>query len=276
MSKTLTHNGITIKVEPLNLPSRLSKIQSQTIQQVIDNPQKWIDAYYKKFGNKIINSDDAKMLFPEYEKDPLANVQGVHEASSILAKLIFRLRLTELPKGSFVLFTAGGAASGKTHSAKSSIDAADLVYDSVMKSVDGNRQLIDQVIAAGHTAGIIYIYRNVQEAAVSNIVRSISHGRVVPFRILAEGHYYSQQAFINDTNDYAKRRGVDVVYLRNVINKTPVVLNFGEFKKLSYNSLEEVLRQAETSSYEEYEKNKEKYDERIADALRGKLVSSRL
>lgn len=276
MSETLTYKRITIEIEPLELPSRLARLQEQTIGQIVADPQKWIYAYYKKFGNKIINSDDAKTLFPEYEDDPLANVQGVHEASSILAKLIFRLRLAELPKGSFILLTAGGAASGKTHSAKSYINTADLVYDSVMKSARGNRRLIDEIIAAGHTATIIYIYRDVRDAAASNLVRSVTHGRVVPFRVLAEGHYQSQQAFINDTNAYAERKGMDAVYIRNVTNKTPEILNFGEFKKLSYNSFEEVLRQAETSSYEEYEKNKEKYDQRIPNALEGKFVSSRL
>lgn len=67
MSETLIHKGIAIEVEPLALADRLAEIQFKTIQQVIVDPQKWIDAYYKKFGNKNVNSDDAKTLFHEYE-----------------------------------------------------------------------------------------------------------------------------------------------------------------------------------------------------------------
>lgn len=241
----LKYHQVEIEIEPLELPERLAEIQTETIRQIVDDPQKWVNAYYQKFGKKVINSDDAKTLFPEYEADPLANVQGVHEASSILAKLIFRLRLAELPKNSFVLLTAGGAASGKTYSAKSYIKNSDLVYDSVMKSTDGNRQLLDEIAAAGHAAGIVYIYRYVGEAAVSNVQRSIEHGRVVPFRVLAAGHYYSQQAFINDTNDYADKKGFDIVYLKNVEGYDPKALNIGEFRKLSYNSFEEVADLAE-------------------------------
>lgn len=272
MSETLTYKNVTVEIEPLMLPARLAEIQARSIQQLVKNPQKWIDAYYAKFGNKTINSDDAKTLFPEYEKDPLANVQAVHEASSVLAKLIFRLRLAELPKGSIVLLTAGGAASGKTHSAQRSIDEAHLVYDSVMKSSAGNRRLIDEIVAARHRAFIIYVYRDVLEAAASNVQRSVKARRIVPFRVLAEGHYYSQQAFINDTDAYAQKKQIQVAYLKNIINQEPVQLSFEEFRKLSYNNLAEVLQQAETSSYEEYEKNKEKYDKRTADALRGEFV----
>lgn len=272
MPDTLNFNNISIEIEPVELPSRLAEIQTETIRQVVEDPQKWIDAYYEKFGKKIVNSDDAKTLFPEYEADPLANVQGVHEASSILAKLIFRLRLAELPEGAFILLTAGGAASGKTHSAKVHIETADLVYDSVMKSAPGNRRLIEEIAAAGHIAAIIYIYRDVREAARSNILRSITHGRVVPFRVLAEGHYQSQRVFIDDTNAYAEEKDMDIFYIQNIIGKDPVELSLEEFKSLSYNSFEEVLQLAETYSYEEYEKNKERYDPRIPDALKGNSV----
>ena len=271
MSKTLTHNGITIEIEPLNLPRRLSQIQKQTIRQVADDPQKWIDSYYEKFGNVTINPDDAKTLFPEYEADPLANVQGVHEASSIIAKLIFRLRLRELPEESLVMLTAGGAASGKTWATRDL--KADLIYDSVMKSVDGNRELVDLIAATNHQGIIIYVLRDIKAAARSNVERSIDHKRVVPLEILAAGHYKSRKTFVEDTDDYASKKGFVVSYMQSIENAASREISFEDFAKIAHTDYSEVLQRARTASYEEIERNSSVYDGRIGDALEGRVIA---
>ncbi len=71
----------------------------QSDKQTAD-PQYWLDRYEKTHGNIEINSDEAKKLFKEYDIDPLAKVQGAHEASSIIAQLLFAKRLREIPEGS--------------------------------------------------------------------------------------------------------------------------------------------------------------------------------
>ncbi len=261
---------------------RLMEMQDSTLRQVIVDPQFWIDRYKTEIenGETEINSDSAKLLFNEYDIDPMANVQGVHEASAMIAQLLLETKLRDLPKGSHVLLSAGGGASGKTYAIDNVLKPepgfkADLIYDSVMKTADGNERIIQKIINAGHSPQVVAVFTPIEVASQQNIIRTIKHRRLVPLQVLAKGHYGFQQAFANSTYDFCVANGVEVRILENDGKTKPVEIEFEKFKELIYNEIEAVKQLADKYGNEEYENNPDNrdYDTRIPAAYQGQSLA---
>lgn len=241
-----------------NLTATEKSVEDKTIAEVTANPERYIKNYIDKFGGRIVNADLAKELFPEYLKNRLTNDKAVHAAASVVARMVFDTRLAELPKGSDVVLTAGGQASGKTSIIQA--NSADLVYDSVMSNVEGNRAVIDKIINAGHRGTIDYVFRAVEPASVAMIRRLNKEGRPVSVRGIATGHFGSQQAFIKDTDAYARSKGFNVYYVETRENQASRAMDFEEFKNKVYDNYEDVLtkvRGALTNELKNYEYSKE-------------------
>jgi hypothetical protein len=228
-----------------------AKIQEAAVDALVSDPQKFVDEYYRRYGKQIVNADRAKALFPEWERDPLENDSAVHAAGSALARLIFEKRLSELPAGSNIVLTAGGQASGKSTAIENT--DADLVYDSVMSSVDGNRAVLDKIADAGDHAAIIYVYRPIKQAAVAMLERLAAHRRPVSASGIASGHFYSQQAFVDDTDGYARSKGFSVRYVEVMPNRQTRDMTLGELRKRKYNTYEEAKSDAEDAIRTELE-----------------------
>jgi hypothetical protein len=282
--KTFRHNGIVVDIAPIpesKIGERLAALQTEAILRVLNDPDGYIERYEKEISPRIVNSDEAKSLFPEYEEDRLANIQGVHEASSIIGKLVFETLIARLPKGSRVAATAGGAASGKTFAAGSYIDnddlRADLVLDATLKDVNGNREYIDLIAGHGHEGVFVFVMREIDSAARSNVERSAREGRVVPYSILGKAHYQSRKAFADDTYEYATNKGFDVIFVENGGREKGLTeLSYEEFKESVYNISEaDFIAAAEKASFESYEEHREQLDPRIPSALRQEAVPLR-
>lgn len=278
---TITHNGLTIVSDPLSekaIGKRLFDLQAKNIKAVTDDIQKWVDRYVNEIpdGAKDINSDNAKLLFDDYLADPLANVQAVHEASSIVAQFVLEQQLKALPKGSKVVAMAGGAASGKTNAAKDIIANVDLVYDSVMKNPEKNKNLIDKVLGYGHELQLVYVFMDIADAAKLGMARWVKHKRIVPIKVFANGHIAGAKAFVDSTYQYALDKGIEVQLLHNRFGQSLVGLSIDELADLAHTDVERAEKIVRDASYAEYESDREKYfDDRIPDALEGGHVEKR-
>ncbi len=217
------------------------KIQEETFAYLQANVEKLIEKYYAVHGKQIINADRAKELFDIYNENRLENDRAVQPTASALTRLILKRRLNELPEGSTVVLTAGGQASGKSTVIRENIDA-DLIYDSVMASASGNRKVLDLIEEKSHIAKIFYVYRPIEFAVVGMLRRQLIEGRPVSEDNMASGHFGSQQAFINDTDEYARSKNFTTYYDETIENGEPKVISFNSLKEKAYNNKEEVLQ----------------------------------
>ena len=146
-------------------------------------------------GGRILNTDDAREMSPEYRMDRTRSAD-VHEPSSAFVKQMYAEKLSQdTPPGrdNLVLFTAGGTGAGKTtglqEAAKVSdnIKNAEIVYDTNMNTFDSADKKIQQALKAGRNVGIVYTYRDPVEAMENGALKRASRmeaemgtGRTVP------------------------------------------------------------------------------------------------
>lgn len=146
-------------------------------------------------GGRILNTDDAREMSPEYRMDRTRSAD-VHEPASAFVKQMYAEKLSQdTPPGkeNMVLFTAGGTGAGKTtglqEAAKVSrnIQNAEIVYDTNMNTFDSADKKIKQALDAGRNIGIVYTYRDPVEAMEGGALKRASRmeaemgtGRTVP------------------------------------------------------------------------------------------------
>ncbi|MFN6964333.1 MAG: hypothetical protein ACK4S4_11275 [Pyrinomonadaceae bacterium] len=238
-------------------------------------------------GGREVNSDIAKELFDEYQFDPLARVSAVHEASSIIAAIFFRQQLRKIEPNSPVLLLAGGGGSGKGFTLKNVIsEPFPLIFDGVMKSDKGNKELTDLIVEAGHRPRIVAVATPARIAAQQNVRRSIASRRLVPFGPISKGHAGFREAFTGETLKYAAQQGVKVTFLYNGGKEDkdgPREMSADEFRDFVYNkdsdepgtiSVADTIREA---SYEEFKRGEYEgrtFDARLRDAFDGRPVEA--
>jgi hypothetical protein len=146
-------------------------------------------------GGRIINTDDARELSPEYRMDRTRSAD-VHEPASAFTKQMYAEKLSQdTPPGqeNMVLFTAGGTGAGKTTGLQEAskvsqgIRNAEIVYDTNMNSFDSADKKIKQAMDAGRKVGIVYTYRDPVEALENGALKRATRmeaemgtGRTVP------------------------------------------------------------------------------------------------
>jgi hypothetical protein len=146
-------------------------------------------------NGRILNTDDAREMSPEYRADRTRSAD-VHEPSSALVKQMYADKLSQpTPSGrdNTVLFTAGGTGAGKTtglqeaNKVSQNIRNAEIVYDTNMNSFDSADKKISQALRAGRKVAIVYTYRDPVEAMENGALKRASRmeaetgtGRTVP------------------------------------------------------------------------------------------------
>jgi hypothetical protein len=152
------------------------------LDELRSDPARFSDEYKRRFGN-ILNADDAATLFDRYNASPLTMRTVVHPAATELRDSLLQERLAEdAPPGkNFVLFTAGGNATGKSTIAllSGAASAAHAVFDSTLSNPDEARKLVNQTLAAGKEVHIYHVSRPLDETLYGMIERSKGEGRVV-------------------------------------------------------------------------------------------------
>jgi hypothetical protein len=122
-----------------NLTPEEREIETRFADAYERDPQAVVSAYRATVENNVFNTDDAKLLSPDYNppkelgksKDEVNAMRSrnnvmVHQTANAVAKATFVQRLDELPPGAGVLVTAGGCAAGKGYALGNVSEAREL------------------------------------------------------------------------------------------------------------------------------------------------------
>ncbi len=185
-----------------------AEIQEAAIAKYLGNKDALREEYIARFGNRVINGDNAKTLFTDVGYNG-ANADAVHEASSALAKDVWRHSLAT-NSGSDAVFYFGGAGAGKTSTVGKLLPEiesnAAVVYDATLSSVSGAQARINEALAAGKNVELVYVYRNPLDAFENGVITrmqgsGIDAGRVVEVTRFVETHkgsYAVAEHFLTD------------------------------------------------------------------------------
>jgi len=147
-------------------------------------------------GGRILNTDEARELSPEYQADRTKSAH-VHEPASQFVKDLYAEKLAgPTPEGRLpvVLFTAGGTGAGKSTMLNSPDGQklgrdAEIIYDTNMNTLASAVQKIEQALAAKRQVAIFYTYRDPVEALTQGALpRAMRMGRTVPLVEHARTH----------------------------------------------------------------------------------------
>jgi hypothetical protein len=254
-----------------------------------------IARYVARYG-KEINTDNVRELSSDYapggmEAEDSATVaartrwgDAVHEPASALTREIFRRALT---KGSTpdrrkqVVFTAGGAGVGKTTSIRKladlahAVEAAEIVYDTILSSFRSSVERITQALDAGRMVSIVFVYRDPIDSFVGGMLpRAKKIGRTLPLEIFLNSHIGSIEALPRIVENYQDDRRVAIAVIdnsRGVENASVADLEFVKTmaRKYSREDLKTKLLRALEDAYEEGKKGKGGISESIYRAIKG-------
>jgi hypothetical protein len=148
-------------------------------------------------GGRILNTDTARELSPEYVADKSRSAE-VHEPASAFIKQEYANRLAQpVAPGKIkeVAFTAGGTGAGKSTAIKrlpavqKTVSDANTVYDTNMNKYSSAKLKVEQALAAGHRVNINYVHADPMQAFAQNLIRaSHPNGRTVPLNKHADTH----------------------------------------------------------------------------------------
>lgn len=148
-------------------------------------------------GGRILNTDLARELSPEYVADRSRSAE-VHEPASAFVKELYARKLTEDPpagRDREVLFTAGGTGAGKSTGLKAiGGENAGIIYDTNMNTLASSIQKIEQALDAEWPVTIIYTFRDPVEALTAGALpRAERMGRTVPLSAHVDTHVGARQ-----------------------------------------------------------------------------------
>ena len=217
-------------------------------------------------GGRILNTDDAREMSPEYRADRTRSAD-VHEPSSAFVKQMYTEKLSQpTPPGmdNTVLFTAGGTGAGKTtglqeaQKVSQSIRDAEMVYDTNMNTFESADKKIDQALKAGRKVGIVYTYRDPIEAMEGGALKRASRmeaelgtGRTVPI----DEHFKTHMGSRDVMDQLQAKYGDDHRFHMMVIDnsrgpgKAAVVSGLDKLPRLDHNEVRKGLNDALEKAY---------------------------
>lgn len=263
-------------VKARNLSPEERQVEARFAAYLEAHTDKAIARYIKQYG-KEINTDNVRELSSDYApggmdaEDPgtvAARTRwgdAVHEPASALNREIYRRALQRDPTPGArkqVVFTAGGAGAGKTTSIRNlsdisqAVEAAEIVYDTVLSNFRSAAQRIDQALAAGRMVSIIFIYRDPIDSFVGGLLpRAQRTGRTLPLEIFLNSHVGAIQTFPQLVEKYKEDRRVATAIIDNSRGLGNAVLSDLAFletmaRKYSREVLKTRLLQALEDAYE--------------------------
>lgn len=246
-------------------------VESRFREQVgsgFDAATKAYEKLQDSHGGKVLNTDIARELSPDYLKDRTLSA-AVHEPASYLVKEMYARKLAQAPgpgEDPLVLFSAGGTGAGKTTGLRAIPDVvsrAQIIYDTNMNTLKGAVSKIDQALEAGKRVQIVYTYRDPIEALTGGALpramrqeKKFGSGRTVPIhehvathvgaRAVVEqiaAHYENEARVTMAVIDNSGARGVKVgpkgVEIGSVGPKISTLREIPKFGEGAYNSLRE-------------------------------------
>jgi hypothetical protein len=217
-------------------------------------------------GGRILNTDDAREMSPEYRMDRTRSAD-VHEPSSAFVKQMYAEKLMQdTPPGQHntVVFTAGGTGAGKTtglqeaQKVNQNIQNAEIVYDTNMNSFESADKKVQQALKAGRNASIIYTYRDPVEALengaltrASRMEAEMGTGRTVPIDEHFKTHAGSREVMEQLQAKYGDDHRFHMMVIDNSRGKgnAAVVSGLDKLPKLDHTVVRKGLNDALESQY---------------------------
>lgn len=117
-----------------------------------------------------------------------------------------------------IIFLAGGDGSGKTSAVRRLnlpiIENSDIIKDATMSSdFEQHRKMIEKTLELGFKVTIIYVFRPIELALQSNIIRAAEIGRMRPLPEIANAHYKAQKNVVELKIFFGDR--VDLIVIDN-------------------------------------------------------------
>lgn len=182
-------------------------------------------------GGRILNTDAARELFPEYQANRTLSAQ-VHEPASTFVKNLYAEKLSQpTPQGlqNTVVFTAGGTGAGKTsairaasESAGDALNKAEMIYDTNMNTFKSADDKIQQALKAGRDVQIFYTYRDPVESLTqgalsraSKMEKNFGSGRTVPLSEHLKTHIGSRKTIDELASKYKDNPNVQISAIDN-------------------------------------------------------------
>ena len=215
---------------PLKLNAEQQRVHDASMAAVRADPDAWIRRYLLHSSRRVgaggqlldpgsdnlaavmrrgpltINVDDARDLFPAYAADRQSrslHADSVHEASLLISELLWERALNQaVGRRDLVLFTGGGAASGKTWALRHSPEVqalmprVQIIQDSTMANQRRASQRLQQALASGRSVRVIYVFTPIEQAVSWLVARGMEHGRSLPAAAMARSHWRSQQTVL--------------------------------------------------------------------------------
>lgn len=186
-------------------------------------------------GGRILNTDAARELFPEYAANRTLSAQ-VHEPASTFVKNLYAEKLSQpTPQGynSTVVFTAGGTGAGKTSAieqasknAGDNLNKAEMIYDTNMNTFKSADDKIQQALDAGRDVRIFYTYRDPIESLTegaltraSKMEKNFGSGRTVPLSEHLKTHIGSRNTIDELASKYKDNPNVQITAINNSLGK---------------------------------------------------------
>lgn len=211
-------------------------------------------------GGKILNTDLVRELSPDYRNDRSSLSPAVHEPASEFTKMMYANRLAEPAVTGTVLFTAGGAGSGKSSGIKDVPEmaaiqsAADVIYDTNMNRFGSAKQKIDQALASGRDVQIAYVARDpVESLVLGALPRAMgsSGGRTVPLVEHIATHVGAADTIQQLATHYADNPKVQIHYIDNTHGRGGAVISDASLpKQLNMANLQDRLQTALKGEYD--------------------------
>ena len=217
-------------------------------------------------GGRILNTDDAREMSPEYRADRTRSAD-VHEPSSAFVKQMYAEKLskpTPPGKDNTVLFTAGGTGAGKTtglqeaQKVSQGIRDAELVYDTNMNTFDSADKKIQQALKAGRKVGIVYTYRDPVEAMENGALKRASRmeqemgtGRTVPIDEHFKTHMGSREVMDQLQKKYGDDHRFHMVVIDNSRGpgNATIVSGLDKLPRLDHNEVRKGLNNVLENAY---------------------------
>ena len=260
----------------LSKPSLLSK--DQYIDRIYKNFPEFKESYKRidkdiapetSMNGRVLNTDVARELFPEYVENRTRS-SDVHEGASTFIKELYADKLrSPTPEGldPVVTFTAGGTGSGKTTGLKMfGNDKSEMIYDTNMANFNSAKNKIDDALDSGREVDIIYVYRDPVEALrngslsrAKNQTTKYGTGRTVPLKEHLKTHTGSRDVIEKIGKEYVNNPKVNISLIDNSkINPEPTT--FDKLPKISENKVSKELKKALDDMYKNNVITKEIYE----------------
>jgi hypothetical protein len=258
------------------LPKQVSKLDK--IGQALENRRLYnyndLIKEYKTLeeakGGKVINTDVARELSPEYRANRTLSA-NVHEPASQFTKDYYAELLKQTPKkDSYVLFTGGGTGAGKTSSLDSVpdiVNAAEMVYDTNMNKLPSAVKKINQALDSGRRVAIAYTYRDPVEALIEGALsramrmkKELGSGRTVPIEEHLKTHIGSRKTIDELMNKYRDNPNVDFTVIDNSLGKNNArATDINNIPQLDEKAVKQQLRDALENEYKSGNIDKDVY-----------------